>query len=335
MRTARLKNIALLIMSFLVALTIGEVAARVVFSDITTTADNRSYFALKWKRSHVRLNSLGFREKEIAETKPAGAYRVAFIGDSYAFGQGIDEAQRMSNLMEGELRKHAPRIEVLNFGNAGNNTADEVVVLEAALRAVKPDFVILQWFVNDVENKGPAVAGGPPALPEPSRFNAFKQSMRNMSVLYFLAAEVWHRLLESSGSGYAEDTFRRVGDPQSADSQAAERSLVEFIRMCRDHNVGLGIMLVPYFTPINQGTYPYAYLHQRVLDVCAREGVPCTDLFDTFKSQMEDPQNYRSLWVNRFDPHMGPLANQMATDHLVKFFGPSLIEGAAGATISR
>ena len=141
------------------ALLAGEFVARAVFSGITTTADNGSYFALRWKLANVRLNRYGFRETEFQTDKAPGSYRIAFIGDWYTFGQGIAEPERMSNRLEEALRQDAPNVEVLNFGNAGNNTANEVVVLQKVLGELDPDFVVLQWFVNDVDNKAPAADG--------------------------------------------------------------------------------------------------------------------------------------------------------------------------------
>src|SRR6476646_7270939 len=95
-----LKNLAVLGVTLGLTLVVGELIARAVFSDITTTADNGSYFALRWKQANVRLNRYGYREREFTTGKAPGAYRIAFIGDSYTFGQGIAESERVSNLLE-------------------------------------------------------------------------------------------------------------------------------------------------------------------------------------------------------------------------------------------
>ena len=324
MNAPRLQKLALLLVATATTLIVGELAARVVFRDTTTTADNRSYFALEWKRTHVRLNRLGFREREI-EPKLAGAYRVAFIGDSFAFGQGIDESERMSNLLEGALRKRAPNVDVLNFGNPGNNTADEVAVLQEVLATAHPDFVLLQWFVNDVENKGPAGGDQSSLEPEPSSVNRFKQWMRNTSVVYFLVAEAWHRVLDSVGMSYADELFRRVGDPESADSLAADAALTTFIDTCRSRHVGVSVVLVPSLVGLKNGkNYPFSYLHERVLSRCAREGIQCLDLLDTFRPYLSRP-DYQRLWVNRFDSHMGRLANRLAAERLVDLVQPLVL----------
>ena len=244
------------------------------------------------------------------------------IGDSYTFGQGIAEDERMSNLLEKELRQRRGAVDVVNLGNAGNNTADEVRVLQTALVKVKPDYVLLQWFINDVDIPENVTIGGA-AWQQPSRLNEAQIRMRNTSVLYFLAAETWHKLFERSGAGYTDEMLRRVGDPNSSASQRAQRALREFVSICKNHGVPLGIVLVPSFTPLQDREYPFLYLHQRVLAACADERVPCLDLFPTFAPLMRNEKTYRDLWVNRFDPHMGPTANRIAATRMLEFFGAS------------
>jgi len=69
------------------------------------------------------------------------------IGDSFTWGQGIEAAERFSNLLEGSL---GPRYEVLNFGVPGHDMPQHLEVLEQVL-PLKPDFVLLQLYINDFE----------------------------------------------------------------------------------------------------------------------------------------------------------------------------------------
>lgn len=317
-----LKNLALLATTVAICLIVSEYGARFVFRDITTTSDNRSYFALKWKQAHVRLNSLGYREREV-DPRSDDVFRVALIGDSFTFGQGIAEEERISNLLEAELRKRGRRVEVLNFGRAGYNTRDEVEALRRMVATVRPDFVVLQWFVNDVEVPPAAPsAGSGESRPPRSLANVVKMKLRNASVLYFLAAEAWHRVLEGMGMGRENDIRDRYADPESLASQRADQALLEFFRTCREHGVPVSAFLIPHLASVQGTAYPYAFLHERVLAACAREGVPCIDLRETFEPYTARGEHMK-LWVNRFDPHMGALANRLAAARLLDAFGPS------------
>jgi hypothetical protein len=65
----------------------------------------------------------------------------------------------MSNILEAELRKQRRNIEVVNFGRAGDNTADQAKVLKFdVLPKADPDFILLQWYVNNVVYKPPQPA---------------------------------------------------------------------------------------------------------------------------------------------------------------------------------
>ena len=133
-------------------LLVGEYAARYMFSDVTSTGDNTGYFARQWKKT-VRENSWGFREREFKLRKPQDVYRIAVIGDSITFGQGIGEEDRFTNLLQRRLngRSNTGGYEVLNFGKGGAETVDHLEFLRYPVLYTNPDFILLQWYVNDVE----------------------------------------------------------------------------------------------------------------------------------------------------------------------------------------
>src|SRR5262249_51961090 len=94
--------VLLAVTSFLLLIGSGLVV-RALFRDVSTTADNRSYFARRWNEAHVRLNSLGIREREFPPERTPGVLRVSVVGDSFAFGQGVEEGERFSNRIETRL----------------------------------------------------------------------------------------------------------------------------------------------------------------------------------------------------------------------------------------
>ena len=319
-----LKNLALLVVTLVLTLVVCEYAARFVFRDITTTADNRSYFAQKWKAANVHLNSQRYREREFERAKPAGVFRMAFIGDSFTFGQGIAVDERMSNRIERELKQQHPSVEVLNFGNAGNNTADELAVLKTLLSTgVNPDFVLLQWYINDVEYKEPSAAQPGGASAPGSLLGEVRLTMRNTSVLYFLAGEVWHRVVDAVSGNYAQDMAKQYGDPDSFVSKEADKALAEFFATCKSRQIPVGVVLVPSMAPLTPSGYAFGYLHDRVLSSCKRAGVTCVDLLNVFQPYLSDRRNVSKLWVNKFDSHMSGFANQLAAAKLMEVFGPA------------
>lgn len=92
----------------------------------------------------VRINSLGFRGPEVA--LGAARPRVLFIGDSFTYGDGVDEE---STLPARVARRLGRRAEVLNGGVAGSTIVDQRLFLKRML-ALRPRMVVLVYSENDL-----------------------------------------------------------------------------------------------------------------------------------------------------------------------------------------
>jgi hypothetical protein len=322
-----LQRLGLLLATLVVLSVIGEFAIRVVFRDITTTADNGSYFARRWKKSHVRRNTLGLREREFEWNKPNGLYRIVVIGDSFTFGQGIPERDRFTNLLEKKLTEQGSdyKYEVLNFGRPGTDTLDHVAFLREVAIESRPDFVLLQWYFNDIEGRDRS--GRPKVLPL-LPFGTRHSQLHRSSALYYLINQQWHLLQEALGisGSYDEYMLQRFGDPESTASQDAMLPLKDFIERCQDTETAVGIVLFPHFSDLGRD-YPFGFLHDRVLRLCTEKDISCLDLRSIFTAYGTE---YRKLWVNQFDSHPGPLANRLAAEAIMSAFGQTWLSRALG-----
>jgi len=106
---------------------------------------------VKFQGVNVTTNSYGMRGKELTVEKPENIIRVALIGDSFAFGWGVEENKIFAEVIEQELNKSntGKRYEVLNFGVPGYSTFQEVDVLEEKGLKFKPDLVLIYFVDND------------------------------------------------------------------------------------------------------------------------------------------------------------------------------------------
>ena len=108
-------------------------------------------------RGFVRANAEGMRDRDHLPDKPAGVYRIAVLGDSYAEARQVEREQAFWALLPGELAacgfQSGSEIEVLNFGVSGYGTAQEYLMLESTAIRYQPDLVLLQFTNgNDVRN---------------------------------------------------------------------------------------------------------------------------------------------------------------------------------------
>jgi hypothetical protein len=163
-----IKNAALVAVSAALALVIGEAALRLAgFSypnfwqpDALTGTKLRPGME-GWQRdegrAYVKISSQGLRDVEHPVAKPAGTYRIAILGDSYAEAMQVDEERAFWWLLRDRLQAchfaGGKQIETINFGVSGYGTANELLTLRTRVWPYSPDMVLLAFFPgNDVRN---------------------------------------------------------------------------------------------------------------------------------------------------------------------------------------
>jgi len=309
-----------------VSLLAAEFGLRWLNADITTTDDNASYFARRWYRENpTRVNSLGFREDEVPAKGP-DTYRIAVIGDSFTFGQGISEEHRFSNRLEKRLNRHGDAFEVLNFGRPGAETHHHLRFLEETVLDQSPDFVLLQWFVNDVELSHE----GRPRVRQLIPGRKLSKWLHSRSALCFLLNRRFAALQNASGMAetYVENMRRRFTDPSTEESKAASDALDDLITTIKENDLPMGIVLFPLLVDVSGDptAYPLGFLMDRVLDACRRMEIECLDLRPAFSKVARS----RDLWVNRYDRHPNAMANEIAADTVHDVFAANWIDARRG-----
>jgi hypothetical protein len=101
----------------------------------------------------LRTNSLGCRGPEVLRPKPAGVYRIVVLGDSVAFGWGVDDEHTFVRRLETEWNTAHPerRLEVVNTALPMYDSNQELAALRELGLSLQPDLVLLVYVVNDVE----------------------------------------------------------------------------------------------------------------------------------------------------------------------------------------
>jgi hypothetical protein len=97
-------------------------------------------------------NSLGWRgRREYREAKGTD-YRVLLLGDSFAYGTGVDDDQTFAALVEKDLIAGQMSVEVLNAGCPGKGTDYELKSFQTVGRKFNPDLTVLGFFANDFQD---------------------------------------------------------------------------------------------------------------------------------------------------------------------------------------
>lgn len=103
----------------------------------------------------VHTNALGLRGTAVGRSKPPGTLRILVLGDSFAFGFGVEDDETFPARLETLLRERLGRpVEVLNAGVPGWNTAHYGLFLRERGLALQPDRVLVALMGNDVPTLG-------------------------------------------------------------------------------------------------------------------------------------------------------------------------------------
>ena len=106
------------------------------------------FFSSEYSTS-IKNNAQGMRMSNDIEIEKAKK-RIAFLGDSYVWGHGLNEEQRMSNILQDKLND----FEVLNFGVSGYSTDHYYLLLNKTILDYNSDLVIIGFYANDLEDTG-------------------------------------------------------------------------------------------------------------------------------------------------------------------------------------
>jgi hypothetical protein len=100
------------------------------------------------------INADGFRDSPYLRPKPQNTFRVIVLGDSVAFGYGVEQATTFAKAMERELAYSTgeKQVEVLNLGVSGYNPYTELELLKDVGLAYEPDLVLVQFCINDLND---------------------------------------------------------------------------------------------------------------------------------------------------------------------------------------
>jgi hypothetical protein len=166
-------NLALALSGVIVALIIAEAAIRLAgLSYPTMTTFLHADYYTGWSHKpritfpnpvdgfhgYVTFNREGMRDdREYRMAKPPGTFRIAVIGDSFTEALQVQpQTQDYCSVVEHTLSVcsglHGKKVEVLNFGVYGFGTAQELIMLRRRVLQWSPDMVVLQFYLNDLDD---------------------------------------------------------------------------------------------------------------------------------------------------------------------------------------
>ncbi|HUT55248.1 MAG TPA: GDSL-type esterase/lipase family protein [bacterium] len=259
------------------------------------------------------FNNFGFRGPDFSLER-TDKVRIAFIGDSFCFGQGVRTEDIITVRLE-EYLSRAPlflgRFEVYNFGLPGYDSSAELALFKEYVLNFKPDVCVVWYLLNDVQ-----------------------MDVKYMSMLYLGGNKLlkryrsYSRLLDFTvapidwwiGEKRLTQTYLAAYQDGSPDFQRVKKNLAEFARCCRENHVLPVLAIHPVLMELNEN-HPFLIIHEKIGAAARSQGIEVVDLFPCFRGLDEN-----SLWVAPTDCHPNHLAHRMIAEK----FGRELLAIMAG-----
>src|SRR5262249_20643424 len=150
-------EIALALASLVMGLGLAEAGARLLGAGSPHAS---GYAPVNTRRRGMSpTNARGYRDNEHPTAKPPGVRRLLSLGDSFAWGAGVEfEDAYPQRLERGMRRRRREPWRVVNLALPGMNTVDEASQLTEEGFAYQPDIVLVGYVLNDSEDAEAAEA---------------------------------------------------------------------------------------------------------------------------------------------------------------------------------
>lgn len=267
-----------------------------------------------WRMERVELNDLGFRDTKHDLIVDPGVRRLLVIGDSFAYGWGINDLQRrfgeqLAALLTSGTREHWGSI---NASKPATATPQHIEYLHTML-PYKPDVILLLYVFNDIDYLESAI---------PDQFRAHQSQpgrLHPQSILFRNSYLFQESLVRLRALYYSHGTLRasfgELGPeyPYAYPDLVARhlKDLTKFVQSARQSGAMVGI--VPFEIDVLLGG-PHAERYERFILQAHEQGLPIWEVTDSLRGR-----HWRDLTLNQFDPHPNELANQLAATSVAQY----------------
>ncbi len=259
-----------------------------------------------------RHSSKGIRDREYPPRQPDDRERLAIVGDSFVFGEGVPEPLSLPRQLERQL-KHS--MDCVNGGQVGSNAEQQQGIMDALIQHAECRRVIWVLIPNDVTLT--------PAL-------ARQQKYINDFVLLrdrYLEQERQRgwllgrpRLLDLTATPFElarirQDTLNWYLSCYSPNENGynLHQLKLQMIAAAQRTDARVVLVIYPLLESLEQ-QYPLQPVHDVLLKMAGEASLPALDLAPTFTGQSTS-----KLWVDATDHHPNGTAHRMAAEAILKW----------------
>jgi len=263
----------------------------------------RGYFEPDNSISYV-INSHGLREREISPKNIKGSFRIAVIGDSFTFGEGVRADHTYSRVMEKMLQDEMPGCEVINFGHNGYDIRQIMLLLKSEVIRYEPDTVVYGYVLNDVSSYLMDTF-----LLETGKTEEAILLHRTPSVaVNFFIQRIWQSYLSYRTIKLYNELYHPGGPWDETMSILA--SMQDFLSR---QNIKFIVVIFPDLSGLERRRYPFAEIHKQIKSFLDLRGIHSIDLSDAYRNFGPS-----QLFVHPLDPHPNEMGHQIAAEAITE-----------------
>lgn len=294
----------------------------------------------------VSINSAGMRDVEHTLEKPADAYRVLVLGDSFMEAVQVPFDSAFSAILQRTLPPvNGRKIEVINAGVSGWGTDDALRYFDHYGRKYSPDLVVLAMTLhNDISDnlreRWHSARSGSLQVQQVPAMSAWK--FRELQLKAFLASHfhlyqllrrVKHeREMARAGAELNAHVVALFRNPQPPEIEygfnLTEQLIGRLQSQVADAGSKLVVVLLPIVYQLSDTTFTQFVARagvaaeqmdamlpqQRIREAAARHGVPVIDLLPAFRAAVE--RDKAQLYIE-WDGHWNEAGHRLAAEVVV------------------
>lgn len=280
---------------------------------------------------HVHIDSLGYRGPELTREKPAGEMRVFYAGDSFVFGDFVDDDETLPQQTERALAAVcSPPVRVINGGLGGSSITEHVEMIRRGT-ALQPDLVLLLFNQNDVRD-----LAGTPMWDQLAANRAAKSSFP-LSVAYPLLRNtaLWDLTLRTVGRMREQarnEAFEQAAEaddgaavdespPDQAEStemrEAKRQQYLDLVTQLDEELSAQGIDLIVTIMPSHLTVYGYLDTQQLdwIDEALAERGIEHLSFYEALRA---DGRGETELYLLPHDGHASALGYSVVAEELAR-----------------
>lgn len=228
----------------------------------------------------VKVNSKAVYGDEISKEK--NGLRIAYLGDSYSVGPGIDFKKNYPYLINKKIQSRHPKADFLIGGIGGSSPFQQKFIYQTKIASYKPDIVVYELFDNDIGDD--YIFRYSQYFARIQVYNAVPNFLRNSKLVQQLMILAMNQL--ESYYKYKYETTKHImaKNPDEIWKKYTEPAMNQMLQLSREQKSKFIVIYIPSGWTFNDEytagpTHDKKYILEKAsADWARRHGIPYTNM---------------------------------------------------------